>query len=77
VIVVKKKRHLDHLSIKVEGKNEVYAAGSEKRGEVEEKIVHHIKGMMGIGVEIELVEPKSIARSEGKALRVIDERPKD
>jgi len=62
---------------KVEGKNEVYAAGSEKRGEVEEKIVHHIKGMMGIGVEIELVEPKSIARSEGKALRVIDERPKD
>jgi phenylacetate-coenzyme A ligase PaaK-like adenylate-forming protein len=32
--------------------------------------------MMGIGVEINLVEPKTIARSEGKALRVIDERPK-
>ena len=77
VIVVKKKGHLDHLSIKVEGKSEVYKTGTEKRGEVEAKIAHHIKGMMGIGVEIELVEPKSIARSEGKALRVIDERPKD
>ena len=77
VIVVKKKGHLDHLSIKVEGKSEVYETGAEKRGQVEEKIAHHIKGMMGIGVEIELVEPKSIARSEGKALRVIDERPKD
>ncbi len=77
VIVVKKKGHLDHLSVKVEGKSEVCEAGPEKRGEVEEKIAHHIKGMMGIGVEIELVEPKSIARSEGKALRVIDERPKD
>ncbi len=77
VIVVKKKGHLDHLSIKVEGRSEVYEAGKAKWREVEEKIAHHIKGMMGIGVEIELVEPKSIARSEGKALRVIDERPKD
>jgi phenylacetate-coenzyme A ligase PaaK-like adenylate-forming protein len=32
--------------------------------------------MMGIGVDVELVEPKFIARSEGKALRVVDERPK-
>ncbi|MEW5910767.1 MAG: hypothetical protein AB1659_13265, partial [Thermodesulfobacteriota bacterium] len=36
----------------------------------------HIRGMMGIGVKIELVAPKSITRSEGKALRVIDQRPK-
>jgi phenylacetate-coenzyme A ligase PaaK-like adenylate-forming protein len=32
--------------------------------------------MMGIGVQVELVDMKTIARSEGKALRVIDERPK-
>jgi len=36
----------------------------------------HIKGNMGISVEVNLVEPKFIARSEGKALRVVDERPK-
>jgi phenylacetate-coenzyme A ligase PaaK-like adenylate-forming protein len=31
---------------------------------------------MGISVKVELVDMKAIARSEGKALRVIDERPK-
>jgi phenylacetate-CoA ligase len=76
VIVVRKKGYLDQLIVKVEVKKEVYEAGAEKRSEVEAKIAGHIKGMMGIGVEINLVGPKTIARSEGKALRVIDERPK-
>jgi len=76
VIVVRKKGYLDQLIVKVEVKKEVYEAGAEKRSEVEAKIAEHIKGMMGIGVEINLVESKTIARSEGKALRVIDERPK-
>lgn len=76
VIIVRKKGYLDQLIVKVEVKKEVYEAGAEKRSEVEAKIAGHIKGMMGIGVEINLVEPKTIARSEGKALRVIDERPK-
>jgi phenylacetate-CoA ligase len=30
--------------------------------------------MVGIGIKIRLVPPKSITRSEGKAKRVIDER---
>ena len=76
VIVVRKKGYLDQLIVKVEAKKEVYEAGAEKRSEVEAKIAGHIKEMMGIGVEINLVELKTIARSEGKALRVIDERPK-
>jgi phenylacetate-CoA ligase len=60
----------------VEGKPEVYAAGDRQRFEVEAKIMAHIRGNMGISVEVNLVEPKFIARSEGKALRVVDERPK-
>ncbi len=75
-LVVRKKGYLDQLVVQVEGRKEVYQGGDDKRHEVEGKIAAHIKGMMGIGVEIELVEPKTIARSEGKALRVIDERPK-
>ncbi len=75
-LVVRKKGYLDQLLVQVEGKNEVYEAGDEKRFEVEAKIAGHIRGMMGIGVEVNLVEPKFIARSEGKALRVVDERPK-
>ncbi|MEW6671722.1 MAG: phenylacetate--CoA ligase [Thermodesulfobacteriota bacterium] len=75
-LVVRKKGYLDQLIVQVEGKNEVYQAGAQKRLEVAAKVAGHIKGMMGIGVEVELVEPKFIARSEGKALRVVDERPK-
>jgi phenylacetate-CoA ligase len=75
-LVVSKKGYLDHLSVQVEGKKEVYDAGEARRHEIEGKIAAHIKGMMGIGVDVELVDLKSIARSEGKALRVIDERPK-
>jgi phenylacetate-CoA ligase len=75
-LVVRKKGYLDQLIVQVEGKIEVYQAGAQKRFEVAAKVAGHIKGMMGIGVEVELVEPKFIARSEGKALRVVDERPK-
>jgi len=75
-LIVRKKGYLDQLVVQVEGKQEVYAAGKEKQLEVEGKIMGHIKGNMGISVEVNLVEPKFIARSEGKALRVVDERPK-
>ncbi len=75
-IVVRKKGYLDQLTVQVEGKKEVYEAGPEKKFEIEGKIAGHIKGMMGISVAVELVDRKFIARSEGKALRVVDERPK-
>ncbi|MFH1102395.1 MAG: phenylacetate--CoA ligase [Pseudomonadota bacterium] len=76
VLVVGKKGHLDHLAVKVEAKPGVIEAGEQKKAEVEKKISNHIRGMMGIGVKIELVAPKTITRSEGKAMRVIDQRPK-
>jgi len=76
-LVVRKKGHLDQLAVNVEGKKEIFDAGEEKQQEIEAKIAGHIKGNMGIGVQVNLKAPKSIARSEGKALRVVDERPKD
>jgi phenylacetate-CoA ligase len=75
-LVVRKKGYLDQLTVQVEGKKEIYEAGPEKRLEVAAKVSGHIKGNMGIGVDVEIVEAKFINRSEGKALRVVDERPK-
>ncbi len=77
VLVVRKKGYLDHLTIRVEAKKEIYDAGPDKEAEIEKKIESHIRGMMGIGVRVRLVEPKLIERSEGKAKRIIDERPKE
>lgn len=40
----------------------------------EKKLVAHLKSMLGIIVEVHLVAPKTVPRSEGKAVRVIDKR---
>jgi phenylacetate-CoA ligase len=76
VLIVRKKGFLDQLMVHVEGKKEMYEAGPQKRAEVEAQISEHIREIVGISVVVSLLEPKSIARSEGKAKRVIDERPK-
>lgn len=76
VLVVRKKKHLDELNLRVETRKEVYEAGPERLSLVEKKIGTHIKEMLGIHVGIELAPPKALTRSEGKAVRVVDERPK-
>ena len=77
VLVVRKKGYLDHLTVRVEAKHEIYNEGPAKEAEVEAKIADYIKSNIGISVRVKLVEPKLIARSEGKAQRIIDERPKE
>ncbi|MDR3569743.1 MAG: phenylacetate--CoA ligase [Syntrophobacteraceae bacterium] len=76
LLVVRKRKHLDELLIRVEGKREVFDAGPGKVAVIEKKIANHIKGVAGLGAAVELVEPKVLKRSEGKAVRVVDERPK-
>lgn len=49
-------------------------ADDADRAQREKKLVSGLKSMLGILVDVHLVEPKSIPRSEGKAVRVIDKR---
>ena len=42
--------------------------------EMEKGLVAALKAMLGIYAKVKLVAPKSITRSEGKAVRVIDRR---
>jgi phenylacetate-CoA ligase len=74
VIIVRKKGYLDTLEVNVEAKPDIYQAGAEKIKEVEQSIETHMRGLIGIGIKVRLVSPGTIARSEGKAKRVIDER---
>jgi len=41
---------------------------------MERKLEKNIKEMLSVSAQVKLVEPKSIQRSEGKAVRVIDKR---
>ncbi|MBB4570957.1 phenylacetate--CoA ligase PaaK [Rhizobium leucaenae] len=46
-------------------------AGSAK------ELAHHIKSIVGVSTKIEVHSPGGVARSEGKAKRVVDKRPKE
>lgn len=74
VLIIRKKGYLDALSVDVEAKSEIYEQGEEKLQAVEKLIEGKIRGIIGIGVKVRLVPPKSIERSEGKAKRVFDAR---
>jgi phenylacetate-CoA ligase len=74
VLIIRKKGYLDALSVDVEAKPEVYDMGEEKLKAVEKEIESRIRGVIGIGVKVRCVPPKSIERSEGKAKRVFDAR---
>jgi phenylacetate-CoA ligase len=41
---------------------------------LQKKVKDEVESTLGIGVRIKMVEPKSIARTEGKAKRVVDRR---
>lgn len=50
---------------------------SSARAASAKELAHHIKSVVGVSTRIEVCDPESVARSEGKAKRVIDNRPKE
>ena len=66
---------MDNMTVHVECapamSDESARAGSAR------ELAHHIKSVVGVSTKIEVKDPNSIARSEGKARRVIDNRPKE
>ncbi len=73
-IIVERTGTLDQLEVQVE-MNENLISDEIRRLEIlESSIRSEIESLLGIKVKVKLVEPKTIARSEGKAKRVIDKR---
>ena len=73
-IVVDRVNHSDTLEVLVEMTPENFSDSLAKIYEMEKKLVDALKVMLGIYAKVRLVAPKSIARSEGKAVRIIDKR---
>lgn len=73
-IVVTRPEHLDELEVKVETTKELFSDEMRKMEAIEENIAGLIQKEIGLRVNVTLVEPESLPRSEGKAVRVIDER---
>lgn len=73
-IIVDRKGALDDVTVKVEVSEPIFFDEMKKQNELMETIKRRLASELGIGVNVKLVEKKSIERSEGKAKRVIDLR---
>jgi len=73
-IRVFKKGYIDSIKIEAEAKPEVYGGGKEAVAALGKRVSARIHAVIGINAPVEIVPLGSIARSEGKAKRVIDER---
>jgi phenylacetate-CoA ligase len=72
-LVVKREGSMDTLAAEIEAAPET-AAGDY--GRIAGEIQHHIKSLIGVTCAVELKAPGEVPRSQGKAVRVRDERPK-
>ena len=73
-IVVDRKAMLDTMEVHVEVNETIFSDEIRKLEHLEKTITTELRNTLGIQALVKLVEPRSIARSEGKAKRVIDNR---
>lgn len=77
LLVVYRVGNLDQLEVQVEVNETTFFDEVRELEGRQDKLKKRIEDVLGISVRIRLVEPKSIPRSEGKAIRVIDKRNKE
>ena len=73
IVVDRSVDYMDELDVLVEGPAEVI--GNQERSiQIEKRLCHEVQSALGIVCKVKLVGPREIARSEGKAVRVVDKR---
>lgn len=74
LLIVDRKDNLDILEVQVEVDERIFSDEIKQLQVLAQTIEKEIKDLLGVSCKVRLVEPKTIARSEGKAQRVIDKR---
>lgn len=74
MLIVDRVGNLDELEILVEVSESLFSDEVRKLESLGRRISKELESSLGVMVKVRLVEPKTIARSEGKAQRVIDKR---
>ncbi len=75
-LIVDRVNNVDTLEIQVEISAEMFSDKVKNIEEQESLIKSSVESILGISAKIKIVEPRTIPRSEGKAVRVIDKRKK-
>jgi phenylacetate-CoA ligase len=73
-ILLDRKGGLDQIEVQVEVTKEMFGDRISELESMQKRLAHAIAHTLGLRVPVQLVEPQTIARSEGKANRVIDLR---
>jgi len=73
-LIVDKEENLDTLEVLVEVNEQIFSDEIKVLQQLSQRIQGDIKDLLGVTCKVRLVEPRSLARSEGKAQRVIDNR---
>ena len=73
-ILVDRVNHTDTLDVQVEMTPEMFTDNLGEIAKRQKELVDGLRSMLGLAAKVTLVAPKSIVRSEGKAVRVIDKR---
>ena len=74
LLIVEREGTLDVLRLMVEVQEQFFSDEIRVLEALKKKIKSNIQSMLGISVDVKLVEPKTIERTAGKAKRVIDNR---
>ena len=73
-LIVDRVSNLDQLTLEVEADEQVFSDSIGQLEHFTHRVRRSLESALGLGIEVKLVEPRSIARSEGKATRVVDRR---
>lgn len=73
-IIVDRVKNTDTLDVQVEMTPEMFTDNVGEINRRQKELVEGLRSMLGLSAKVTLVAPKSIVRSEGKAVRVIDKR---
>ena len=73
-IIVDRVNNTDTFEVNVEMSENFFTDDIKSIAAIEKQITERLRSVLGIGAKVRLVNPKTITRSEGKAVRVIDKR---
>ena len=73
-LILERKQGLDELTVEVEAGADILFDEIRRLEQVEKRIEQGIEDSIALRVKVRLVEPRTIARSTGKAKRLIDKR---
>ena len=73
-IVVDRANNFDSIEVRVEISNEAFSDTVKGLSQRTKELSEALKTLLGINAKVTLMEPNSIPRSEGKAVRVVDKR---